>query len=131
MIKYHQHDSLLEHRPEEQLSKDEIEKAWQEFDNEKKGIFTHMYDRPQVNQYNQFGNQFDLGNFNNLMDWRSMSSTTQPTTGNRVFTKQNWLHTIQVIKKQQKASWKSNFRKKLWNRLSMLARKYSMTSEHS
>ena len=102
MIKYHQHDSLLEHRPEEQLSKDEIEKAWQEFDNEKKGIFTHMYDRPQVNQYNQFGNQFDLGNFNNLMDWRSMSTTTQQSNTNRVFTKQNWLHTIQVIKKQQK-----------------------------
>ena len=104
MIKYHQHDSLLEHRPEEQLSKDEIEKAWQEFDNEKKGIFTHMYDRPQVNQYNQFGNQFDLGNFNNLMDWRSMSSTNQPTTGNRVFTKQNWLYTIQVSIEPEKVS---------------------------
>ena len=41
------HDSLLEHKPEESLSKEEIEKAWLEYENEKKGI----YNRPPA-QYN-------------------------------------------------------------------------------
>ena len=54
ILKYHMHDSLLEHKPEESLSKDEIDKAWEEYENEKKGIFTHM--RPQ-NTFNTFNNR--------------------------------------------------------------------------
>lgn len=43
ICRYHEHDSLLEHKPEENLTKDEIDKAWEEYENEKKGIFSHRY----------------------------------------------------------------------------------------
>ncbi|CBY34483.1 unnamed protein product [Oikopleura dioica] len=43
ILKFHEHDSLLEHKPEESLTKDEINKAWEEYENEKKGIFSHRY----------------------------------------------------------------------------------------
>jgi hypothetical protein len=42
-LKFHEHDSLLEHKPEESLTKEEINKAWEEYENEKKGIFSHRY----------------------------------------------------------------------------------------
>ena len=43
ILKFHEHDSLLEHKPEESLTKEEINKAWEEYENEKKGIFSHRY----------------------------------------------------------------------------------------
>ena len=50
------HDSLLEHKPEESLSKEEIEKAWLEYENEKKGI----YNRPPA-QYNIGSTNYGFG----------------------------------------------------------------------
>ena len=94
VIKYHQHDSLLEHRPEEQLSKEEIEKAWEEFDNEKKGIFTHMYQQQPVQ--NQFGNYpFNSNQFNieNVMNWQNLNTLTKPPKN---YNKSNWVSSLSV-----------------------------------
>ena len=93
MLKYHQHDSLLEHRPEEQLSKDEIDKAWEEFGNEKKGIFTHMHDRPQYDPYQSQFNNIDM---TNLMGWQNLNNHSLAQNHNVVYNKQNWVQTIQV-----------------------------------
>ena len=56
IVKYHMHDSLLEHKPEESLSKEEIDKAWEEYENEKKGIFIRQ---PQYGSQQQPWNAFN------------------------------------------------------------------------
>ena len=38
IFKYHDHDSLLENQVDENLTEEERKAAWEEFDNEKKGI---------------------------------------------------------------------------------------------
>lgn len=38
IVAYHEHDSLLEDQQEEKLSEEERKAAWEEFENEKKGI---------------------------------------------------------------------------------------------
>ena len=91
VIKYHQHDSLLEHRPEEAMTEEEVKQAWQEFDNEKKGIFTHMYDRPAYNPYQNLN--IDM---NNLMGWQNLNNHAVAQNHNIVYNKQNWVQTIQV-----------------------------------
>jgi len=39
IINYHEHDSLLENRPEENLSEDERKAAWEEYEREKLGFY--------------------------------------------------------------------------------------------
>jgi hypothetical protein len=74
------HDSLLEHKPEESLSKDEINKAWEEYENEKKGIFTHMRQNvPPPANWNNMNQQFYNRN-----------------TLNALIDTPNWLHGLNV-----------------------------------
>lgn len=39
IVNFHEHDSLLENRPEENLSEDERKAAWEEYEREKLGIY--------------------------------------------------------------------------------------------
>lgn len=38
IVKYHEHDSLLENVVEQELTEDEKKAAWEDYENEKKGI---------------------------------------------------------------------------------------------
>ncbi len=38
IYKYHEHDSLLENKVGEELSEEERKAAWEEYENEKKGL---------------------------------------------------------------------------------------------
>ena len=43
IVQYHEHDSLLENRPEEELTEEERKAAWEEFEQDKLGIRVNNY----------------------------------------------------------------------------------------
>ena len=51
---YHEHDSLLENKEEEELNEDERKAAWEDYENEKKGTAN------QGAAFNLGGNSFEI-----------------------------------------------------------------------
>ena len=77
--KYHEHDSLLENRLDEGLSEQERLNAWQEFEQEKKGIdirHQQMLQQMQQMQQQQAQNQNQLLQLQDLMP--QMNGLTKP-----------------------------------------------------
>lgn len=50
IVTYHEHDSLLENRPEEDLSEEDRAAAWEEYEKEKQGLYNYSQ-RHTVNHY--------------------------------------------------------------------------------
>ena len=57
IVKYHEHDSLLENRPEEELTEAERKEAWEQWEQEKQGILNESKIRAENMQRKilQFG----------------------------------------------------------------------------
>ncbi|XP_047739112.1 transcriptional regulator ATRX isoform X2 [Hyalella azteca] len=52
IVGYHEHDSLLENQTNEELSEEERKAAWEDFENEKKGLVPQMGNRAVMNYGN-------------------------------------------------------------------------------
>jgi len=59
IVKYHEHDSLLEHQEGEGLSEEERKAAWEDYENEKKGMFANQ-------QGMGMGGMGQMANMNNM-----------------------------------------------------------------
>ncbi len=51
IVGYHEHDSLLEKRPDENLDEEERKAAWDDYENEKKGLFVYRTPNPATMMY--------------------------------------------------------------------------------
>ncbi len=64
IVGYHEHDSLLETRPEEDLTEEERKAAWEDYEQEKKGL---------IYSYGGFQSQFaSTGNMGNTLQTTNM-----------------------------------------------------------
>ena len=79
IVGYHEHDSLLEKRPDENLSEEERLKAWEEYERDKKGLYQY---RGMVGQptYHVFGNTPFNNNLNMVGGRPMMPMNTQLPT---------------------------------------------------
>ncbi|XP_076117103.1 transcriptional regulator ATRX-like isoform X2 [Mytilus galloprovincialis] len=58
IVGYHEHDSLLENKIDQELSEEERKAAWEEFENEKKGLINTVQQRVMGMPNPNFGYQF-------------------------------------------------------------------------
>lgn len=68
IFKYHEHDSLLENKPEQDLNEDEKQEAWDSYENEQRAIANRMSGvNPMMNSnmYAQLADQVNMANYGN------------------------------------------------------------------
>ncbi|XP_062594649.1 transcriptional regulator ATRX-like [Saccostrea cucullata] len=96
-VNYHEHDSLLENKIEEILDEDERKAAWEEYENERKGVI-------QMRQ-NFMANMPNIG-FNNMLHQMQQQSQYGMTPmynqgfNMQAFTQQNLLQLVQDMKQR-------------------------------